>query len=90
MNIDKSLDEVLDWVEYKLEFGQEPPWAWQEYTKLKESILKVQKGRESVILMDDLQQSDSRLENGHQQAEKIVQLDSFRCHQVDEQVCLPM
>ncbi len=90
MNIDKSLDEVLDWVESKLSSGQEPPWARQEYTKLKEVVMKIQKGRESIILLEDLQKLESQTENAPQQAENIVALDSFRRRPSDEPVCLPM
>ncbi len=90
MNINKSLDDVLEWVESKLLSGQEPPWARKEYSQLKESVLKIQKGRESVVLMEDLPESESHQESAHQQAENILQLDTFRHRRAENQVILPM
>jgi hypothetical protein len=33
-----ELERVRDWALQKLATGQEPPWAWYQYTKLRETL----------------------------------------------------
>ena len=33
-----QLQRVRDWADGKLASGEEPPWAWHQYMKLRESI----------------------------------------------------
>lgn len=79
INIDRKLEDVLDWVNYTLREGQEPPWSWYQFMKLREAIEAIRTG-EMVLPMEDLPQLAGHQETDLRPKGHIVQLDNARCH----------
>lgn len=52
----KELEQVREWADAKIASGQEPPWAWFQYMKLREAIDGILAGMDSVTT-EHLQQS---------------------------------
>ncbi len=44
----EELEKVLAWANDKLAAGQEPPWAWYQYMKLRETIEAILAGMDAV------------------------------------------
>ncbi len=43
-----DLERVLAWANEKLAAGQEPPWAWYQYMKLRETLEAILAGMDAV------------------------------------------
>ena len=43
-----ELEKILDWANAKIACGQEPPWAWYQYMKLRETLEAILAGMSSV------------------------------------------
>ncbi len=43
-----ELENILKWTNAKLAAGQEPPWAWYQYMKLRETLEVILAGMEAV------------------------------------------
>ena len=43
-----ELQKVLDWTYDKLATGAEPPWAWYQYMKLRETLEAIISGMEAA------------------------------------------
>lgn len=43
-----ELKKILAWADSKIAAGEEPPWAWYQYMKLKEATEAILKGMESA------------------------------------------
>lgn len=82
-NIDQKLQDVMEWANWKISEGKEPPWSWYQFMKLRESIEAIRTGV-MHIPMEDLQESVSPAETAHQPAASIVQLDTARRHRDNE------
>ncbi len=52
----EQLKQVREWANAKIASGQEPPWAWFQYMKLREAIDGILAGMDSVTT-ESLQQS---------------------------------
>jgi len=52
----EELEQVREWANAKIASGQEPPWAWFQYMKLRESLDGILAGMDSVTT-ESLQQS---------------------------------
>jgi len=46
-----ELQRMLDWANQKIEAGEEPPWAWYQYMKLRETLEAILEGRRVVKLV---------------------------------------
>lgn len=57
----EQLESVLDWANAKIASGQEPPWAWYQYMKLRETLEAILEGM-AAVTTDHLQQSAQHLE----------------------------
>lgn len=44
-----ELQKVRDWADAKLAAGEEPPWAWFQYMKLREVIDDTLAGMDAVV-----------------------------------------
>lgn len=44
-----ELQRVLDWTNEKLATGEEPPWAWYQYMKLRETLEAILLGMEASM-----------------------------------------
>ena len=78
ISIDEHLQTVLEWANGKILSQQEPPWALEEYNKLRAVLNRIIQSRAATIRLEDLQQQELHLESDHPQAENIVQLDIAR------------
>lgn len=43
-----ELERVREWAQAKLATGEEPPWAWYQYMKLRETLDAILAGMDSV------------------------------------------
>jgi hypothetical protein len=44
-----ELERVREWAMQKLATGEEPPWAWYQYMKLRETLDAILAGMEAVM-----------------------------------------
>jgi len=45
----EDLEKVLNWSKEKLRAGQEPPWAWYQYMKLREVLEEILASRNVTL-----------------------------------------
>ena len=43
-DIDEHIQAVLDWANEKLRDGNEPPWSWYQFMKLREALEVINSG----------------------------------------------
>jgi hypothetical protein len=55
-----DLERVREWANTKLATGEEPPWAWYQYMKLRETLDAILAGMAAVSPTESSQQSGSR------------------------------
>lgn len=89
-NIDDKLQEVLAWANEKLNSGQEPPWAWEQYNQLRKSLLGILDGRRSTISLQDSLKLQEHQGSDRPQSDCIVPLESARRRRDSLNVRLPM
>ena len=58
-DIRNDLDRVRSWADAKIAAGQEPPWAWFQYMKLRETLDAILAGIDHVTT-ENLPQSAER------------------------------
>lgn len=44
----QELERVLEWANARLATGEEPPWAWYQYMKLRETLEAILAGMETT------------------------------------------
>ncbi len=44
----EELEQVREWADAKIASGQEPPWAWFQYMKLREAVDGILAGMDAV------------------------------------------
>jgi hypothetical protein len=54
-----DLERIHEWAGDKIGAGNEPPWAWYQYMKLRETLDAILAGMDSVSPTANLQQSGS-------------------------------
>lgn len=86
---DKLLREVRQLAAEKLATGQEPPWAWYQYMKLREAVDAILAGR-AVIRQSGSPQSPEHPETLLPPGGNIVPLDTVRRRLESEPPLLPM
>jgi hypothetical protein len=77
----EELERVLAWANEKLMAGEEPPWAWYQYMKLRETVEAILAGMDAATT-DHSQQSREHPEKHLRVVESSDQLDSARRHPV--------
>ena len=86
----EQLAEVRAWAHDKLRAGTEPPWAWQQYTKLVEAIDAITAGRESVNRTASSPQSVERQGTHLRLVGSTCRADAVQHHPSDAPVQVPM
>lgn len=56
-----ELERMRQWANEKLATGEEPPWAWYQYMKLRETLDAILAGIDSISSTANLQQSEQPL-----------------------------
>lgn len=79
-DINRKLDDVLEWANQKLADGQEPPWSWYQFMKLRESIEAIRTGVMVAAISENSPQSVERPASAHPPKACIVPLDTARHH----------
>ena len=86
-----ELQRVLDWANEKLATGEEPPWAWYQYMKLRETLEAIMSGMDAVTPQKGSSlQSASQPERRLRLVESKYPQDSVRPHPNGKPVPLPM
>ncbi len=84
-----DLHEIRDWVNNKLEAGQEPPWAWFQYMKLRENLDAILESQ-GATKTENLLQSVSHPEMRLRLVDSTYQQDNAQYHPIDEPPQMPM
>ena len=82
----EDLRKVRDWADQKVASGQEPPWTWYQYVKLREAASALLAG---IPDFTDSRQSATRRDERLQLVASNSLRDNARPHQPDEPVQLP-
>lgn len=77
--IDQNLQDILNWAQRRLQSGEEPPWARDNYSRLVDVLNDIIAGREATITLEDLRRLEEHQERVQQQSDRndhanIVQL----------------
>jgi hypothetical protein len=59
-----DLERIREWAGEKIGAGDEPPWAWYQYMKLRETLDAILGGMDAISPTGNLLQSEPRSENG--------------------------
>ena len=49
---DAEIQKMRDWADAKIAAGEEPPWAWFVYMKLRETLDQIIAGRAAKVAVD--------------------------------------
>jgi len=86
-----ELQRVRQWADSKLATGEEPPWAWYQYMKLRETLDATLPGMAEVMPQTENSPREvPRRETHLRLVASTYRQDTARQHQSDEQVQLPM
>lgn len=58
----QELERIREWANTKLQSGQEPPWAWYQYMKLRETVDAILGGMSATVTRPDSRESVPRSE----------------------------
>ncbi len=89
----QELERVREWADGKLAAGQEPPWAWYQYMKLRETLDAILTGMDSthvVIVPEDSPPEAGHRGSGHLRLVGTDQPDIAQPDPDKEPVPLPM
>ena len=53
-----ELEKVREWADAKLSTGAEPPWAWYQYMKLRETLDAILQGMATTTTESSLQSAE--------------------------------
>ncbi len=85
-----ELTRVREWADAKLATGEEPPWAWYQYMKLREALDGVIAGMDAVSPTASLQQSGPHQGRHLRLVVSMCPQDTVPPHQSELNVPLPM
>ncbi len=88
--IEDDLTRVRDWANAKLATGDEPPWAWYQYMKLRETLDAIMGGMDAVSPTGSSQQSAPRPGAHLRLVGSTCPQDSAQPRPVEPLVHLPM
>jgi hypothetical protein len=87
----KALQAAIDLANQKLSNGEEPPWAWYQYMKLREAAQAILEGVECAKLQtENSPESERRPETHLRLVDSKDQQDRPQSHPVHPPVLLPM
>lgn len=84
-----ELEKVLAWANEKIATGQEPPWAWYQYMKLRETVESILAGMD-VVTTESSPQSAEHPGKHLRLVDSTGQQDSVRRHPPGLPTQLPM
>lgn len=85
-------DELLRlkaWAEEKIATGNEPPWAWYQYMKLRETLEAIIEGMDATTPLGSPERP-LRSENGPRLVASTDQQDTAQLRQLNPKPRLPM
>jgi hypothetical protein len=85
----EELQKVRDWANAKLATGDEPPWAWFQYMKLRENLDQILAGM-AAATTEYLQQSEPHQEKRFQLVDANYRPCNAQSHPPDADPQLPM
>lgn len=86
-----DLERMRAWAQAKLATGEEPPWAWYQYMKLRETLDAILGGMASTTLQTESSPQEAPRQGKHLRlVGATYSPDSVPHHQSDEPVTLPM
>ena len=86
-----ELERVREWTIQKLSAGEEPPWAWYQYMKLRETLDAILAGMDAVTPQTESSPREvPRRERRLRLVESTCSPDAARRRRSDEPVQLPM
>ena len=86
-----ELERIRDWALQKLAMGEEPPWAWYQYMKLRETLDAILAGMDAATpQMENSPQEAPRSGTRLRLVEATSSPDTAQRHQAGEPVRLPM
>lgn len=88
-----ELRKARDWANEKIATGSQPPWAWYQYMKLRETLDAILEGRKStspITVPEDSPLTEQRQGNGYLRLVQTDQPDSAQPDQDTVSVPLPM
>jgi hypothetical protein len=89
----EELQKVRDWADAKIATGEEPPWAWFQYMKLRENLDAILSGMDATCIVtvpEDSPQEAQRPGSGHLRLVGTCPPDSAQPAQSGAPVPLPM
>lgn len=84
-----ELEKIREWADSKIASGSEPPWAWYQYMKLRETVDAILGGMDAVTPTASLQQSATHRGVALRLVDSKCQLDDVPRHSVGLPVRLP-
>jgi hypothetical protein len=86
-----ELEKVREWAVQKVATGEEPPWAWYQYMKLRETLDAILTGMDAVTPQtENSPQEASRRGTRLQLVESKCTPNNAQQRRFDEPVRLPM
>ena len=85
----EELQKVRDWANDKLATGDEPPWAWFQYMKLRETLDQILAGQDAATT-ENLPQSGEHRGARLQLVDSMYQPDAAPRRPPEPAITLPM
>jgi hypothetical protein len=85
-----ELERVRDWAVAKITTGEEPPWAWYQYMKLREALDAILGGMDATQSTVDSQGSAIRRGGGLRLVGAVDPRETARSHSDVQAISLPM
>ncbi len=85
-----DLERIHEWAGDKIGAGNEPPWAWYQYMKLRETIDAILGGMGVVTTRADSPESESHQDSGLRLVANTDSREIARRHRLGTPTRLPM
>jgi hypothetical protein len=86
-----ELERVREWALQKIATGEEPPWAWYQYMKLRETMDAILAGMDTVTPQTENSPREAPRQGTRLRlVEATCSPDTAQHHRADEPVQLPM
>ena len=86
----EQLEQVREWADGKLAAGEEPPWAWFQYMKLREVLDQILDGMDTTTQqMENSPQSEQTPGSGLRLVASNAPKDNAQSHRSSVPVRLP-
>lgn len=89
----EELEKARAWANEKLATGQEPPWAWYQYMKLRETLDAILAGQSSTVVFNPTESSPQLAERPERHlrlVDEAHQQDTFQPRSAGLPLQLPM